>query len=81
MYTILRYSNGRREDGVVLSASPDLMRVILRNQSDTIELRRAFGEWTAEDGCAVELESLVASDDTDFSCYVGQASEMARVAN
>ena len=70
MYTILRYSNGRRMDGLMLSASPDTMRLILRLQNDTIELRRTFGSWTAEDGSIVELESMVAGDHTDLGCYL-----------
>jgi hypothetical protein len=81
MYTILGYANGRREEGLILSASTDLMRVILRCGGDTTELRRVFGEWTAEDGSTVELESLVLSDDTDLSCYTMAASETARAAN
>ena len=81
MYTILRYANGRRVDGLILSASPDLIRVILRRQGDTAELRRVFGEWTGEDGSAVELESLVAGDDTDLTCFALDARESARAAN
>ncbi|HXB74776.1 MAG TPA: hypothetical protein VNY05_41460 [Candidatus Acidoferrales bacterium] len=71
MYTILRYANGQRVDGLILSASPDLIRVALRCQSDTAELRRVFGELTAEDGSPVELESMVAGDHTDLGCYRG----------
>jgi hypothetical protein len=57
-------------DGLILSASPDSLRVVLRRQGDTVELRRAFGNWTAEDGSAVELETVVAGDHTDLSCYL-----------
>jgi hypothetical protein len=69
MYTIIKYTNGRRVDGLILSASPDLIRLILRRQGETSELRRVFGEWTAEDGSSVELESMVAGDHFDMSCY------------
>jgi hypothetical protein len=82
MYTILRYASGHRVDGLMLSASPDLIRVILRRQGDTAELRRVFGEWTAEDGSSVELESVVAGDHTDMSCYVGlEAQPRVQTAN
>lgn len=75
MYTILRYSNGRRMDGLILSASPDSIRLVLRRQGDTVELRRAFGNWTAEDGSTIELESMVAGDHTDLSCYTDGKTE------
>jgi hypothetical protein len=72
MYTILRYSNGHRVDGLMLSASCDLIRVILRRRrGDTAELRQVFGEWTGEDGSSVELESMLADDFTDMGCFVG----------
>ena len=71
MYTILRYANGRRVDGLILSASPDSIRVILRRQGDTAEFRRVFGELTAEDGSTVELESMMAGDHTDLGSYLG----------
>lgn len=71
MYTILKYANGHMVDGLILSASSDSMRVILRQQGETAELRRVFGEWTAEDGSPVELQSMVAGDHTDLRCYSG----------
>ena len=81
MYTILRNSNGQWEDGLILSASADVIRMILRCQGDTAEFRRVFGEWTAEDGSTVELESLIVDDGTDLSHYVSGAAERAQVAN
>jgi len=62
MYTILRFGDGRRAEGLILSASPDCIRVILRRQGDTAELRRVFGEWVSSDGSSVELESMVVGD-------------------
>jgi hypothetical protein len=81
MYTILRYANGRRADALILSASPDLIRVILRRQGDTAELRRVFGDWIAEDGSPVELESIVAGDHTDLRSYCVEARQRALGAN
>jgi hypothetical protein len=71
MYTILRYANGQRVDGLILSASEDSIRVILRRQGDTAELRQVLGQLTAEDGSPVELESMLAGDHTDLGCYQG----------
>ena len=82
MYTILKYANGHRVEGLILSASPDLIRVVLRRQGDTAELRRVFGEWTAEDGTSVELESMMAGDQTDMCGYGGlEALPKVQTAN
>jgi len=69
MYTIIKYANGCRAEGLILFASPDLMRVILRQQDDCAELRRVLGKWAAADGSPVELESIVAGEHTDLGCY------------
>jgi hypothetical protein len=69
MYTILKYANGRMVDGLILSASADSIRVILRQQGDTAVLRRVFGELRAEDGSPVEMESMVSGDYTNLSCF------------
>ena len=59
MYTILLYPNGRRVDGIILSASEDVMRVVVQRRADTIELRRAGGVWMSEAGSHIEFESLM----------------------
>ena len=81
MYTMIRYANGRRVEGIILSASPDSLRVVLRQQGDTTELRRVFGEWTAEDGSAVEVESMLADDTTDLLCYTWELTQHTHTAN
>ena len=69
MYTILRYANGRRIDGLILLATPELIRVALRRQGDTAELQMVFGEWRAEDGTSVELESVVIYHGSEWRCF------------
>jgi uncharacterized protein YjiS (DUF1127 family) len=81
MYRIIRYANGQIVDGLILSASPDSIRVILRRQGDTATLRRVFGEWMAEDGSRVELESMLAGDHTDLANYVFEAQPKVQTAN
>jgi len=71
MYTILRYESGRRLEGLMLSASRNLIRLVLRNQGDTAEFQRLYGVWTAEDGSAVEFESMVMGDHTDIGVFCG----------
>ena len=81
MYTILRCENGHLVDGLVLSASPDLIRLILRRQGDTSELRRVFGQWVAEDGSTVELESIMAGDHTDLGACIHEVRPSVLAAN
>jgi hypothetical protein len=66
MHTILQYSNGRRVDGIILSASQDIMRVIVKRCADTVELRRVSGVWTSEDGSPIEFEMLAIAGQTGF---------------
>jgi hypothetical protein len=66
MHTILLYPNGRRADGIILSASYDLMRVVLKRNSDTVELRRVGGVWTSEDGSRIEFELLAIAGQNGF---------------
>ena len=58
MHTILLYPNGRRADGIILSASDHIMRVVVRRSGDTVELRNVDGVWTSDDGSRVEFEWL-----------------------
>jgi hypothetical protein len=67
MHTILLYTNGRRAEGIILAASEDSMRVIVRRRTDTVELRRVGGVWTCEDGSPIQFESLVMTGDSSFN--------------
>jgi hypothetical protein len=64
MHTILQYPNGRRADGIILSASQEIMRVVLRRSADTVELRRVGGVWTSEDGSRIEFDLLAIAGTT-----------------
>jgi hypothetical protein len=66
MHTILLYPNGRRADGIILSASYDTMRVVFKRSADTVDLRRVGGVWTSEDGLPVEFELLSIAGNTRF---------------
>jgi hypothetical protein len=67
MHTILLYTNGRRAEGIILSASRDIMRVVVKRTADTVELRRVGGFWTREDGSRIEFESLVMAGNTSVN--------------
>jgi len=58
MNITFRYSDSRRVDGLLLSASEERMRVVGPHMTDTLELRRQSGHWIAEDA-AVEIESIL----------------------
>jgi hypothetical protein len=64
MHTILLYTNGRRAEGIILSASEDIMRVVVKRSADTVELRRAGGVWTSENGSRIEFEALLIAGNT-----------------
>jgi hypothetical protein len=64
MHTILLYQNGRRADGIILSASRNIMRVVVKRIPDTVELRRVGSAWTSEDGSRIEFELLAVAGKT-----------------
>jgi hypothetical protein len=66
MHTILLYQNGRRADGIILSASQDIMRVVVKRSADTVELRRVGGVWTYENGSPIEFELLAIAGKAGF---------------
>ena len=61
MHMTVCYPTGRRAEAILLAATSDRMRVIVRNSSDTLELRRADGRWISDTGAGIEIESLIAS--------------------
>ena len=65
MHTIVMYPNGRKADGLILAASGDTIRVVIKRRGDTAEFRRVDGVWTSDDGSRVEFETLV------FGHYTG----------
>jgi len=59
MHLILRYPNGRRVDALLLMRTDTLMRVILRGQNETLELKKVKGSWVAEDQQRVAIEAIL----------------------
>ena len=62
MYMILRYPTGVNVDAVLLSATRDRLRVMVRDQEDTLDLRLIGSRWISDQGSAVEIESLLVDD-------------------
>jgi len=62
MRLFLHYPAGRRMEAVLLATSPDRLRIIVRGQSQTVELRRRHGHWYSEKGKRVEFDAILALD-------------------
>jgi hypothetical protein len=67
MYIILKNEIGRETEGVVLAAGRDLMRVSVRELSDTLELCLSDGVWAGAGGKKFEIDALVADSDGAMS--------------
>ena len=57
---IIEYRTGRVTDAVVLRLTANEMRVVPRDCSDTVELRRIGAEWIDDAGEAIALGFLAA---------------------
>ena len=62
MFILLKNQTGRHLDGILLSASAEKMRVVLRDHTDTLELCRIDAQWFSDWGTAVEIQSILAED-------------------
>ena len=58
MLLILRYQNGMRVNAILLTASHDLIRVVIPSCTDTIEFRLKKKRWISEEGCVAEIEAV-----------------------
>jgi hypothetical protein len=59
MHLILRYSNGRRAEALLLSMTSETMRVILHRRDETLEFRLVAGRWIGDDGTRVSVEAMI----------------------
>jgi hypothetical protein len=59
MHMIIRYPTGRRAEALLLSASENRMRIVLRRLNETREVRLISGHWTDESGDQIEIEAIV----------------------
>jgi hypothetical protein len=56
--------NGVRAEAIVLAVSPDRMRIAERGRADTVELNLQDGCWRDERGKRIEIEALIAIDES-----------------
>ena len=62
MYTIVTFPEGRQVDALLLSASPERLRVAIPGRGDVVELQRIGGQWTSDRGEPVELGAILTED-------------------
>ena len=62
MYLIFRYPAGSRVEAMLLSATRDRMKVVVRGQEDTLEFSLIGDQWISECGSPLEIESLMIHD-------------------
>ena len=67
MHLILIYPGGRNVDALLVSATQDLMRVVIRGRADTSEFNLIEGRWTSESGVAIELGAMLTDETADLS--------------
>jgi len=59
MNIIMRYENGRRIEGVLLSMDENHFRVVVRRLNETLEFEQVEGVWMGGNGTLVEIESII----------------------
>jgi hypothetical protein len=80
MYTLLIYPGGSQVDALLLSASADRLRLVIRGRADTVELQRIDGRWVSESGVTVEVGALIANSAVCANLGRDQARPMVGVA-
>jgi len=79
MYTVL-VMEGRQVEALLLSVSPDRLRVVIPGRADTAELRMVDGQWTSESGAQVELGAILSADAADTTMVMGLGQKLHRSA-
>lgn len=62
MHIILRYPTLQRVEAILLSATTDRLRVVVKNDDDTLELHCINDQWFSDQGAPVEIDSLMTDD-------------------
>ncbi len=61
MHLILRYPNGRHVDALLLSHHDTLLRVVVHDCNETLELRLEQGYWIDEKGERLSIDAMLAT--------------------
>ncbi len=71
MYTLMILGGGRQVDALLLSASPERLRVVRPGRADTMEFRLIDGQWSSESGERVDVGAILAADAADARWVLG----------
>ena len=80
MHLLVRDSQGRMVEGLLLAVSKYRMRVQTRGAVDVAELTLEFGDWTPQPGQKVELEFISTADWFDATTLYSQMFPRVRAA-
>lgn len=81
MHTLLIFSGGRRVDALLLSATPDRLRVAMPGRRDTVEFRMVEGRWKSDRGLPVEIGALMVDDRMSVARFLPQSRMRALSAS
>ena len=79
MHTLLSFSDGRRVDALLLSASADRLRVVIPGRGDTVEFRLVEGRWISDRGVPVEIGALLLGDSMSAARFLPQVRTFSAV--
>ena len=80
MKVIYSEANGKRIEGEVLAAGKYLLRVVVPGETDVVELRHEYDQWSLENGNAVTLESFITDSASDVSVFAREMFPLTRAA-
>jgi hypothetical protein len=77
MYTVIVLPGGRQLDALMLSASPNRLRVVIPGRADVVEFQLIDGRWTSEGGDPVEFGAILAENAADVQRVLANARPRA----
>ena len=80
MHTVLILAGGRRVDALLLSASPDCLRVAIPGRGDLVDLHCLGDGWISERGDRVEIAALISLDGVSVARFLPRTHVRAMAA-
>ena len=80
MHTVLILAGGRRVDALLLSASPDSLRVAIPGRGDLVDLHYLGDGWISERGDRVEIAALIALEGVSLARFLPRTHACAMAA-
>ena len=80
MHTVLILAGGRRVGALLLSASPDSLRVAIPGRGDLVDLHYLGDGWISERGDRVEIAALIALEGVSLARFLPHTHACAMAA-